>query len=502
MRIVDASNRRDVRIIVSNDHLVTVTDSTGELLDRVTIAEDARLALGPSELVHPGILRANKLLDVERGAPVWLNVPEEEQVVYWVRAAGHAYAALVLPSAESRFHHVISNPAADVQCDLDGSADPRSFAIVVACADETTIRTERLQDRSFSIGGLPPGRTIVSLVSVSDVDGPSHSISTVQLEPGTTTRLFFSPDPVRASLRGTLSGELRLPLLDQAVLQEAVLQLVVAQVRRQDGTTISGVRPRHLEVDKMAKNQAGERYLWDAGDTDPGGYRLQVQPLGYVANAWVEPGQSAAVVLDVPELSELHLAFVDESTGVPDAVTIRQVTRQVESHGEIVSPLSFCRPGGSTGSIDFIGVPGKVAFSVETEAHGAFWHVTEAVVGTHHEVVHMVMASWIDLAFIQDSADPSSFCKWFGQIEVWDSAGPSEPLWSEQRNAGEGSQASVCVRGNNAVDLRFRPDEGYPTLPDLYVAAGLPDPKEPSRTQRRRLLVPVGDSPAVDETSR
>lgn len=219
-----------------------------------------------------------------------------------------------------------------------------------------------------------------------------------------------------------------------------------------------------------------------------------VQPLGHIVSTWVEPKQSTVVLLDVPELSQLQISFVDESTGNPQSVRIRQVLRELESHGEVISPRSFLSTDPASGRISFIGVPGGITFSVETDAHGTFWHRTSAMAGTHVEVVRMHSASWIDLTFVRDSFDPGSTCKWYGQIELWDSVGRLEPLWTESWSVGNGRKVSLCVRGSQSVDLLFLPDVGYPSIPTLRIPAGFPEADDSSRTQRRSLFVPVGDT--------
>ena len=242
-------------------------------------------------------------------------------------------------------------------------------------------------------------------------------------------------------------------------------------------------------------------FLWDLGKVDPGAYRIEVRPLGFVSDAWVQPGQITLAALEVPQLSQTRVRFVDAGTGIGAPVVVGSALALSTSHDLKFRPLVNWRLKTEVaGMLEYHGVPTQVTLEIQNATHGTFSYTLDAKAGHHELTVPMHPASWIDIRFRRESLESDSRCKWYGNVDVSSGGEPIKPLWWEsQVEQGGGRLISLCVPGFEAIDLKFTPDPGFSELPTYRLESGSPNPRDPMSSRRREVIILVPDA---DEQGR
>jgi hypothetical protein len=491
LRVVDAARPSGIQVRVAHDQLIEVVDLAGQPVSQAYLVEDRRENFEQAaDYVHPGIVHPGQRVIDEVGSPIWFNPPESHGTLHWVGAPDRGFKAVTFGKGRPRFQKVQLGPGGSLEITVSPPLNLHLLAARVLCSDGLRIMTDALRVNPTRLDGLSPGLTSVELVASSDGEGPALQRDVVTVSIGGTAQIQLSNDGIRAADRGHLSGTIRLPSVAPPLLNEIDLVLAVTRVSRHDGSHITRPTARRLPISAMAATESVDTRVWEFGEVDPGGYILEIQPLGFTLETWVELSQRRTIEIELPELSEYRVQFVDEASLTPIRISIPEVIRQTESLGRSMRLSTTCRVHAESGSVTFLGIAGPVLFQVVSPTHGTFWHPVDVEGTSQAEIVRVPRGTWIDLTFVADLDDPSRGSVWHGKVAAWRGSLELDLRWYESWIVQEStSKVSLCVPGVGAVELRFAPDEGSSALPPLEVPAAEPDPASTQSSKRRPVYV-------------
>jgi hypothetical protein len=495
-RIVSDSDPGVVRVTPSPDHLVVVRATDGGPVTQSFVAE-LPFNIPPTDvaaLLPPVVVSGYDVAGRGEHSVIWVP-PTEWRMWYRVGAKETRHRALDLPPAPAVRRTVEVSIGSDARILLPAGSRPSNVAVRVIQTDDDAHELTSLVAERFTIRGLESGLTRFELCSLTDLGGaPLRSVD-ADLVAGATTLVDFGGTERKGPESGWLAGTVALPENCPEALRLDKLRLAIVQVVRGDGSAVERSEPIRLPLDSLTALVAGQRFAWDAGEIGPGGYRVELEYLGVAENVWVHPQQATKIDVVVPPLSEQRIFFLDELTGEPLDVSVPmcQYVEPFESHGTLVRKRARCYFDERSKCVVFLGVPGSIVINVSGRLCGGFWHETDVEAGTTRRNVTVPRASWVDLKFVRDPADPSSGTRWFGEVEVSSGDEWAAPIWFEWRLADEGraSVLSFCVRHSFPLDVRFEGEEGSPLIAAVRVPAATADPSEPGSFLRREVLVRV-----------
>jgi len=493
LRVTNAARPSVIEVRPTREHLIEVVDLAKRPVSHARMAECPRENSGRNVgHVHPGVVSPDQWVVVETGSPLWFMAPESGGALYWVTAPGMNFKAIPFDASRPSFERISLQPGGSLELAIVSPIDMHGLEAVVLCSDGLRITTGALSTSVFTLEGLDPGVASVSLVARSDAHGPPHDHKGAVITAGETSTVQLSVDMGRAADRGHLSGTIRLPNLSPPLLGETDLVLAVTQLSRQDGSQVVAPAMRRIPISAMATTARLDTRVWELGEVDPGGYLLEVQPIGFALDTWVEISQRRTVEIEPPELIKHRVQFTDEATGSPIELMVPEVIRQSRSQGRSVRLSTSSQVQSESGTLTICGVAGHVLVQVVSPTHGTFWHPLDIEDTPRPEVVRVSRGTWIDLTFVADIKTSTAGARWHGKVTAWSGGIELDLRWYESWVVnGNTSKVSLCVPGTGAVELRFAPDASSATIPALAVPAAEPDPAAPDNWKRRSAMVPT-----------
>jgi hypothetical protein len=489
---ISSSSPEAIRLSRSDDYLIELKDLEGNALDRVKLVRDRRESFASAaDFPHPGIVYQSQIVAEGSGSPIWIdaNIIAGSRELFWGWAPGRSYRAVVLESRATGTHrHLILDlgEGGDLDVQVEGG-DHRSFALNVVNDASVHFRTDVLYRPHFELNGLPPGGISVHL---SKVDDPNRraSASVEAVIGDTRASVVLLPDTSEVA-RGHLSGDLLLPeSLDPGILEHNSLRLVVTRVRGEDGGPTAHTVPLRVELAEMLELPGRQpHYGWEIGSVDAGGYRIELEPLGFVREAWVEHAGGTLVELHVPDVERTRITFVDASTLEPQDVLVRSAVGVRATNEAPALTRLLTSEESLHGTVEVYSTPGEAVLVVESPVYGRVTHRWSVGDDSNAITVPVRAASWIVIEFAREDGAP---CPWYGNVEAWQGTTQVTVLSEENRVTPDGDrELKLCIAGREPVSLRFYPAEGSDEVRDIDVPAGLPDPSDARITAPRTARV-------------
>ncbi|HIF41241.1 MAG TPA: hypothetical protein EYQ74_09100 [Planctomycetes bacterium] len=475
------SNERgvwDVKLSDADEHLVEALDSAGAPIDGLRVSSSDLFHIGRvGDTAHPGIVYRDQMLIQETGSPFWISAAKNEPTMCWVGSPGHTFRDVILEPHVSSFHQVQLGPAGELDFEIRGAADPGGLVLKVDLEDGAEIVTGPLYqsvshqsyERILTLSGLPPGPARIQLVPTVDPRGTAVAASTVDIVEGSKTSLQLVVDSDEQLRRGALVGSLALPerLPPNVALSDVLL--VARAVVRYQGDPIAGGGSLSLQSRQMHESGDSSHLYWDMGSCIPGGYLLEVQPLGVLMSTWVDPAVTTSVDIVVTEMSEFRISFVDSESGESIDVELLSAHREWESSGQ-TGLTTLIRAEYDSGShvLRFHGSPGPLTLAIRSASHGTHWHQAEVLPGVTEQVRSLPLSRWLDLEFVRQVDSTRVGTRWYGSVEIWSGAEPLPISWQEFGISEDGGTVvSLCVPRREVSELRFDPEDGFVAIPRL-----------------------------------
>jgi hypothetical protein len=282
----------------------------------------------------------------------------------------------------------------------------------------------------------------------------------------------LAPDAETLSDMGLLRGSLVGMHAVRLVMPVENLELRIRRVLAEDGTEVKASSTLVIRVSEMTPLEHGESYLWSAGRLAPGAYRIEVSPVGLLAEAWVSQHQPSDVDLSIGDLAEARIRVLDDDGRTLDFHLVRAWKSHVV-RGMQTSCTATCHLDEKQGCLVYRGLPGTLSLLLEGAVFGSVTQQVDVQAGSHEVELRVSTGSWIDVRFHRRVAGVRSPAAWRGQVhwrEIGGVAGPARSLVSA-RVADGANQLSVCVDGAAAGELLFLPEAGYPDIAAVRVGA-------------------------------
>ena len=436
----------------------------------------------PGQLSRPGLYRPDLSIRDSVGSPILIAQDEirSRQRTFFLRTTGSAWTPLfVRDTSVSSCHDLVLVPGGSLDVAVELPEDPVGMSLQVRTGEKTFLRIAPVPSRRFEIPGLPEGELLLLIGSEGvDVAG-ARAIARATVKANTVTRVTLGAGVGPPEPSGSLTGTLQLPLgygTSTWGSREKSVSLRVVREVNTDGNSVGREKVKTIPIERMQSDPSQERrWHWSISPLDPGGYRLEVRPLGYQSTFWIDPGADLDLDVQVPSFADARIHFVDEATHEDVDAKVMSVSAIDAGHvGVSRVPVLWTSLPAPEKGLAVRAVPGSLIIWVDDPYLGSFSREIVLDAGRQEQTLSVARAAWIELTVEVAGKRSTAPREWWEHITLSRGGTPAPILGTLFPASGGGASGELsfvrfCIQGTAPVDILFPPYPGHGNVMPLRV---------------------------------